>query len=76
MMYAIRYRGGHSTLIEVTAHELRKEVEDALNLPPNVIGSVRPVSARFAHDFVRRGGCHETGLWIDNGRIRKALPQS
>lgn len=32
------------------------------------------VSADRAHRWVRNGGIHETGLWLDGTRIRKAQP--
>jgi hypothetical protein len=31
-----------------------------------------PVNASYAHTWVRNGGLHETALWVDQGRIRRA----
>lgn len=47
----------------------------------NTVGGAEPgfsysaVTPRFAHDRVRRGHEHETGLFVDDGRIRYAPPQ-
>lgn len=35
-------------------------------------GQYRRVPASYAHQWVKQGGHHETGLWTDNGRIRYA----
>lgn len=30
------------------------------------------VSPEYAHRWVKNGGVHETGLWVDNGKVRYA----
>jgi len=32
----------------------------------------RPVSAEYAHNWVKKGYTHETGLYLDGGRVRYA----
>jgi len=54
-------------LFEMTAKEL-KAAEQTHNVTHT------PVSAAFAHRWVRNGGTHNTGLWLDDNRIRKATP--
>ncbi len=55
-------------LVELTHTELR-EINAAYG-PPTV--RYKPVHWTNAHDWVRRGRIHGTGLWTDNGRIRYA----
>lgn len=62
-------RFSRDTLIEVTAKELR---DDAAMYGPRLERLV-PVDYRRAHQWVREGGHHGTGLWTDiDGRIRYA----
>lgn len=74
MIYAFR-EGKHSrALVEFRS---RKELDDtnAANAaqggaePPF---TYRPASREEAHRWVRQGNTHETGLWLDGGRIRYA----
>lgn len=57
----------YATLTEMTARELREAEQSK---PANV--SYERVSAAYAHRWVRDGRIHETLLWIDDGRVRRA----
>lgn len=63
MIYAIRTQGRRETLIEA-AHATHLQFSD------------RPVAANVAHKWVLDGKEHETGLWVDDGKVRYAQPQS
>lgn len=63
MIYAIRTQGHRETLIEV-AHAKHLQFSD------------RPVVANVARKWVLDGKHHETGLWVDDGKVRYAQPQS
>jgi hypothetical protein len=45
----------------------RAEWRDIEALQGPVLDDYRRISGQEAHDFVRRGGIHNTGLWTDNG---------
>jgi hypothetical protein len=65
MKYAIRLQGERRTLVEM---ESMKNSTDA--------ASYMPVPAYAARDWVKSGKEHETGLWVDDGKVRYAEPQS
>jgi len=80
-MYVIEYLkvGAHTsqTLWEMTAKELReakaKELRENAGIEGGATRSYERVSGKEAHDYVRRDGVHNTGLWINSeGRIRYA----
>jgi hypothetical protein len=66
MTYYLRsYPGGYGyTLVEST----QRQVEQA---DISKVGYDR-VSPEYAHKWVKNGGHHETGLWVDNGKVRYA----
>jgi hypothetical protein len=63
MIYAIRQNGVLRTLIELPSDK---------HLKPDM-QAVRPSTA---HKWVLDGKEHETGLWVDDGKVRYAKPQS
>lgn len=63
-MYALRIKD--AMLIEMTRAEYRKRVAEH--------DDVYEISAAEAHRRVKDGDIHETGLWVDEGRIRYAKP--
>lgn len=67
MIYAIRLRGTRRTLIEAKSHKALQSMST---------DSCMPVPAYAARDWVKSGKEHETGLWVDNGKVRYAQPQS
>ena len=56
MIYAIRKDGTIRTLVELTSRK---------DLDPRTVA----VRAKYAHKWVRDGKLHETGLFIENGRV-------
>lgn len=67
-MYVIESKLGLQTLHEMTKREYAERTRF------DTVSTWRPVSAEHAHRFVRYGGVHTTGLYLDEGRIRKAQP--
>ena len=74
MTYAIRYANTspsiyrEGVLVELTRAETKALGPDAADDR----WYYRYCSAQAAHRWVRNDGVHETGLWLDAGRIRKA----
>ncbi|MGR9539349.1 hypothetical protein [Rhizobium leguminosarum] len=68
MFYALRHRAGSTrkTLVEFARNA---ELEAAGASGENVFSIVR---AAIARAWVQRGGEHETGLFVDDGRVRYA----
>jgi hypothetical protein len=66
MTYYLRTLVGsrYSTLVEST----QRQTEQA---DISKVGYDR-VSPEYAHRWVKSGGHHETGLWVDNGKVRYA----
>ncbi len=63
MIYAIRKQGRREMLIEA-------------RLATDLQFADRPVAANVARKWVFDGKEHETGLWVDDGKVRYAEPQS
>lgn len=63
-----RFESDGGYLVELTAKDWR-EVQ-ALQGPR--LPRYRRVDATYAHDWVKRGYIHETGLYTEDGRIRYA----
>jgi hypothetical protein len=64
MIYAVRvHLSRGDTLVEFKS---RKEMDSQNG------GQYRAVTADYAHTWVKRGGHHETGLYVDEGRVRYA----
>jgi hypothetical protein len=63
VIYAIRQNGALRTLIELPSDK---------RLKPDM-QAVRPA---YARKWVLDGKHHETGLWVDDGKVRYAEPQS
>lgn len=68
MIYAIRQRGQRQTLVEMKSVKALDALDDG--------NDYTPVAAWWARDWVKGGGEHETGLWVDDGKVRYAQPQS
>jgi hypothetical protein len=68
MFYALRRRAGsdRQTLVEFAS---KADMETASASGENVFSIVR---GDAAHDWVRQGHEHETGLFMQDGRIRYA----
>lgn len=73
-MYVIRTRGAQTTLLEMSQKELVEALKtDMKNVAnPQLRSRHRRVSASEAHRYVKDGGHHETGLWVDDGKVRYA----
>lgn len=69
MIYAIRQTGHRQTLVEMTSTEWTK----AARANPDLKYS--RVNRATAEAWVRDGKEHETGLYIEDGRVRYALPE-
>lgn len=70
MIYAVRQRGSRQTLVEMTSTEWTK----AARREPDLKFS--RVNRATAEQWVRDGKEHETGLYIDDGKVRYAFPDS
>jgi hypothetical protein len=71
MIFAIRNSGHHKTLVEFE--------DDAAFDAASRDGANRiywEVTRDTAHRWVLDGKEHETGLWVDEGKVRYAEPQS
>lgn len=66
MIYAIREANGRKTLVEFSSRQDLREAQDS--------AVVTYVASERAHRWVRDGLEHETGLWLDNGKLRYAKP--
>lgn len=73
MIYAFRYnadnRHDYMVLVEFKS---RKEMEDANRLLVSTKRCYRETDRHTAHAWVRNDRVHETGLYLDSGRIRYA----
>lgn len=75
MIYAYRESEHSRRLVEFRSQKelddtnAANEAKDGGAPPPFVY---RRISREEAHQWVRRGNIHETGLYIDRGRIRYA----
>ncbi|OAV50948.1 hypothetical protein A6U98_07950 [Rhizobium sp. WYCCWR10014] len=71
MFYALRRRVGsdRQTLVELVR---KRALKTATASGENVFSIIR---AGVAHEWVRRGNEHETGLYMDDGKIRHAKPR-
>lgn len=67
MIYAIRQTGRRQTLVEMTSTEWTK----AARANPDLKYS--RVNTDTAHRWVKDGKEHETGLYVEDGRIRYAM---
>lgn len=71
MTYAIQTRpSGSQILIEGTRSEIERLVGTDTDDPST--NNHRIVSTEYAHRWIRNGDLHETGLWLDEGRIRRS----
>lgn len=77
MIYAFREYTHSRVLVEFrSAKEMRDY--DAANAARD--GGAEPpfthtqTTRERAHAWVKAGNIHETGLWVDQGRVRYALP--
>lgn len=69
MIYAIRTQGSRETLIECAK---KKEFEAVVYLGQQIGSAFRRVRGGDAHVWVRSGKEHETGLFVQNGKIKYA----
>lgn len=73
MIYAIDTR--RDMLTEFKSEKAMKEAQGYWSESGRGIGPTllyKPVHRTTAHDWVKKGYPHETGLWIDGGKIRYA----
>lgn len=75
MIYAIRLRRGRQTLVEMESLDDIKQENERTNMGQGD-ASYMLMNGRGAHRWVRDGREHETGLFIEKGRMRYAHPQS
>ena len=63
-----------TTLREMTRAQLARAIDnwEVYRSFNNHERDYRVVPWQAAHRYVRNGGHHETTLWVDDGRIRKA----
>lgn len=76
-MYVLRQTMHHTALIEMTPTEYRETVneEARASVEPAKRVQHRRVTADEARRYVKAGGHHETGLWVDaDGKVRYAPP--
>jgi hypothetical protein len=70
MIYATRDTGHGLTLIECIS---QKELDAYIDNPATKgLVHYRPVTAEYARKWVKDGGHHETGLYVDDGKVRYA----
>lgn len=69
MIYAIRQTGRRQTLVEMTSPEWTK----AARANPDLKHA--RINRAAAERWVREGKEHETGLYIEDGKVRYALPE-
>ena len=66
----------YPVLVEMTAREAAPLRVDATGIRHKLVDDrkycYRRVDASYARQWVRDGYQHETTLWVDNGRVRKA----
>ena len=67
MIYAIRERGDSQMLVEFKS---RKAMDAQNTLESKTYH--RPVTREYAHKWVKADNPHETGLYLDDGRIKYA----
>lgn len=67
MIYAIRQAASRQTLVEMKSVKALDATDDG-----NIY---TPVAAWWARDWVKGGGEHETGLYIEDGKVRYAPPE-
>jgi hypothetical protein len=67
VIYAVRHQGKQWTLVELKSMKALEALDDGRDYTP--------VTAWWARDWVRGGGNHETGLFInEGGKVRYATP--
>lgn len=73
-MYVFRRTKHTKTLIEMTPAEYRKAVATEHSAPLDAENRVthQQVTPNQARQWVKNGGHHETGLWVDDGKVRYA----
>lgn len=65
MFYAVRETAHTTTLIELKSDKEEAQVKAAGY-------HVRRVTKEYAHKWVRQDGHHETGLYVDEGKVKYA----
>ncbi|MCO5730116.1 hypothetical protein [Rhizobium sp. SSA_523] len=73
-MYVFRTRGAQTTLIEMTHREYLAALEHEFKTvsAPEPKTRHKRTTAEEARRYVKDGGHHETGLWVDDGKVRYA----
>lgn len=69
MIYAVRKRNALHTLVEFPNE---KAMADENVACAGLFTTYDRVRASYAHQWVRNGREHETGLYLDEGRVRYA----
>ncbi|THK33455.1 hypothetical protein EHS39_36205, partial [Ensifer sp. MPMI2T] len=76
-MYVLRTTMHHMALIEMTPTEYRETIDEEARASVEQVKRVRHqrITADEARRYVKAGGHHETGLWVDaDGKVRYAHP--
>ena len=73
-MYVFRTRGTHTTLIEMSQSEYLAALEAEFKTvsAPEPRTRHKRTTSEEARRYVKDGGHHETGLWVDEGKVRYA----
>jgi hypothetical protein len=69
MIYAVLRRNGRHTLAEFKSP---KDLLETALANGKTIESYERVHPSYAHQWVRNGREHETGLYVDGGKVRYA----
>lgn len=65
MFYAMRETAHTTTLVELASPKEERELQAKGYY-------VRRVTKEYAHKWVREDGHHETGLYVDDGKVKYA----
>lgn len=69
MIYAIRERGDSAMLVEVKSQKALDQLNATVGTDRT---RWRPVTREYAHKWVKADNPHETGLYLEEGRIKYA----
>lgn len=74
MIYAIRDNNAGRVLVEFASMKQleAKQAESFARQKPPFKTTYRPVRSWEAREWVKAGGIHETGLFVEDGKVRYA----
>lgn len=77
-MYILRKTKHTTTLVEMTTAEYNEAItaEHSSLLGTDDHVTHTRITSEQARRYVKDGGTHETGLWVDGGKVRYAPPNS